>query len=129
MNDSVTLMLHGDICAGTAPHLEAVLEGLVQLQPLHLIIDLSEVGSVSFDALRMIDRYGAEVGDLVLQSVNSTIRSDLELLGQTTLRCRLTAPHSSGSFCKWSDDALCAPIHIDDVKSNGPIRARACTAR
>ena len=86
MNDSVTLVLHGDICAGTAPHLEAVLEGLLQLQPLHLIIDLSEVGSVSFDALRMIDRYGAKVGDLVLQSVNSAIRSELELLGQTTLR-------------------------------------------
>lgn len=74
MNDSVTLMLDGDICAGTAAHLEALLEGLLQLQqPLHLIIDLSEVRSVSSGTLRMIDRY-------------STIRSDLDILGRTTLR-------------------------------------------
>ena len=85
MDDCVTLMLHGDVDAGTVPHLEAVLEGLIRLQPVRLVVDLSEVGSVSLDALRMIDRYGTEVGDLALRSVNSATRANLERLGRVNL--------------------------------------------
>lgn len=85
VDDRVTLVLHGDVNGTSVPHLEAVLDGLQRLQPLRLVVDLSDVERVSLEALRMMDRCGSEVGALVLRSPGPSIRSDLGLLGRSEL--------------------------------------------
>ena len=68
LDDETTLFLHGDLTAESVPHLQAVLDEIVLLQPNLLVVDLSEVGRISPWAIRMVARCGAEIGGLVLRS-------------------------------------------------------------
>jgi anti-anti-sigma regulatory factor len=66
--DAVTLRLHGALSREGSPSLQAVLDGVVLLQPTRLIIDLSDVTSVSADAMRMLSACAVADGDVVLRS-------------------------------------------------------------
>ena len=60
-SDEITLVLHGDVDEGSIPNLEAVLDGLVLLQPLRVVVDLSEVRTLSSSARQMIDTCGRRI--------------------------------------------------------------------
>jgi len=62
-----TLLLHGEVNFETVPQLEAVLDGLVDLHPMRLTIDLSETTGVSPDALLAIARRERRVDELVVR--------------------------------------------------------------
>ena len=85
VEEGATLVLHGDVDADTVPHLQAVLDGLVLLQPLRLVIDLAAVGEVSLEALQMMDRCGEEIGSLTLHSPSAATRANLVYLGRAAL--------------------------------------------
>jgi anti-anti-sigma regulatory factor len=84
-DDGVTLVLHGDLIPEAVPQLQSVLDALVLFQPDRLVVDLSEVGRVGSSALRMIDRCGVEIGEVVLRNPSPSARSDLENLGRSDL--------------------------------------------
>jgi hypothetical protein len=67
IGDGTTLLLHGDVNAGTTPQLEAVLDGVIALQPLSLTVDLTRTSTVSFDVLIAIARRTPEVGRLAVR--------------------------------------------------------------
>jgi hypothetical protein len=68
LDEAVTLRLHGDVSGTGTPQLQAVLDGVVLLKPTQLIIDLSDVTSVSSDALRIIAMCRVGDADVVVRS-------------------------------------------------------------
>lgn len=72
--DAVTLRLHGALSRDGAPHLQAVLDGVVLLQPTRLLIDLSDVSYVSPEALTMITTCEVADGDVVVRSPSHGLR-------------------------------------------------------
>jgi hypothetical protein len=67
-DDAVTLRLHGDLSRDEVPQLQAVLDGVLLLQPTRLIIDLSDVTSVSHDVLGMITTCEVADGYVIFRS-------------------------------------------------------------
>lgn len=67
IDDGATLVLHGEVNAGTMPHLEAVLDGVVSLDPSALTVDLTRTTTVSFEALAAIARRDGQVGSLTVR--------------------------------------------------------------
>lgn len=67
IDDGATLVLHGEVNASTMPHLEAVLDGVISLDPSALTIDLARTTTVSFEALAAITRRAGQVGSLTVR--------------------------------------------------------------
>ena len=67
IDDGATLVLHGEVNAGTMPHLEAVLDGVISLDPSALTVDLTRTTTVTFEALAAITRRAAQVGSLAVR--------------------------------------------------------------
>jgi hypothetical protein len=65
--------------------LQAVLEGLVVLEPTRLIIDLSGGDTVSPEALLLFETSSGAMDNVVLRAPNGTIRGDLVTLGLSQL--------------------------------------------
>lgn len=63
-DDGATLVLHGEVNAGTMPHLEAVLDGVISLDPSALTIDLTKTTTVSLEALVAVTRRAEQVDRL-----------------------------------------------------------------
>ena len=81
----ITLALHGDLNAESVPYLQGVLHALALLQPAHLSVDLSRVGRVSRQSLRMIERSGEAIGAWSLLDPSPTACTDLIDLGRSEL--------------------------------------------
>lgn len=92
----MTLILHGDLIATSLPHLQALLEDLVLLQPGCLRVDLSDVGKVNREAFQMMERCGIEIGAFWLISPSPQARRDLENLGCLGFIDPDLAPTASG---------------------------------
>jgi hypothetical protein len=65
--DGATLALHGEVSANATPHLEAVLEGVISLDPCALTIDLTRTTMVSLEALAALARAAGRVDRLDLR--------------------------------------------------------------
>lgn len=80
-DDGITLALHGDLDAKSAPHLQAVLDAVAHLQPSHLRVDLSDVGHIDRYALARFERCGDALEGWSFLTPSSVARADLEKLG------------------------------------------------
>jgi anti-anti-sigma regulatory factor len=85
VDDGMILSLHGDLNLCSVPNLQAVLDGLVLLQPRRLVIDLSGVNQVSPDALQLIAHCALRIDDVVVRSPSPATRVDLVKLGHSDL--------------------------------------------
>lgn len=81
----ITLALHGDLNATSVPDLQGVLHALALLQPGHLNVDLSQVGHVSRESLRLIERSGEAIGSWSLFDPSPLAYADLVSLGRSEL--------------------------------------------
>jgi hypothetical protein len=73
----MTLRLHGDISRATVPHLHAVLDGVLLLQPGLLKIDLADVSRVSVEVLEMISCFAFESDNVEFHSPSPKINAEL----------------------------------------------------
>jgi hypothetical protein len=76
-----TLLLHGEVNSSTTPNLDAVLDGIISLQPSSLTVDLTETTGVSFDALAAITRRSTEVEHFAVRLPDAPSSTLVNLLG------------------------------------------------
>ena len=81
----ITLALHGDLDATSVPYLQGVLHALALLQPGYLNVNLSQVGHVSRESLRLIERSGEAIGSWSLLDPSPSACADLISLGRSEL--------------------------------------------
>jgi anti-anti-sigma regulatory factor len=79
--DVVTLNLHGDLSDAALSLLQSVLDGLVQLEPRRVIVDLSRVRTAEVGALRLIAKSRDTVPEFQLRSPNVATHALLIGLG------------------------------------------------
>ena len=84
-NSGITLTLHGDLNPASAPYLQGVLHAVVLLQPDQLSVNLSQVGHVSRESLRLIEWSGEVIGSWSLLDPSPSARTDLINLGRSEL--------------------------------------------
>lgn len=81
----ITLALHGDLNSESVPHLQGVLHALALLQPAQLSVNLSHVGHISRESLRLIERSGEAIGAWSLLDPSLSACADLIDLGRSEL--------------------------------------------
>lgn len=81
VEEGTVLSLHGKLSRDSVPQLEAVLDGLVLLNPLRLVIDLSEVDQVSSDALNTLLWCAINNGGVVLRAPDPLTRAEVTRRG------------------------------------------------
>jgi hypothetical protein len=81
----ITLALQGDLNSDSVPYLQGVLHALALLQPAHLSVNLSKVGHVSRESLRLIERSGQAIGGWSLLDPSPSACADLIDLGRSEL--------------------------------------------
>jgi hypothetical protein len=79
--DDVVLSFHGVLSASSAPQLEAVLDEVLLLQPLRLVVDLSEVSQVSADTLNTLLWCAIRNDNVVLRSPDARTRAEVTRRG------------------------------------------------
>jgi hypothetical protein len=74
------LLLHGAVNSSTTPHLDAVLDGVISLQPSSLTIDLTQTTAISFASLVAIARRSSKVEHLAIRLPSATSSTLINLV-------------------------------------------------
>jgi hypothetical protein len=80
VDDGATLYLHGEVSLDTAPHLDAVLDGILSLEPSSLTVDLRETATVDLEALMAIARKAPTAPRLCILLPEPTRRPHLTVM-------------------------------------------------
>jgi hypothetical protein len=80
VNEGATLLLHGAVNSSTTPHLDAVLDGVISLQPSSLTIDLTQTTAISFASLVAIARRSSKVEHLAIRLPSATSSTLINLV-------------------------------------------------